>query len=414
MFRRVKRVGFEEDQLLSVYRDFGVVPKASRDDNFNKPSEDLSPYQLVESGDLVINKMKAWQGSVAISQYRGIVSPAYFVYTPFHDANPKFLHYLFRSPPYIAGYLSLSKGIRVNQWDLEPQVHSRIPVLLPPPLEQHSIASFLDQETSKVDALISEQQRLIELLKEKRQAVISHAVTKGLNSDVRMKPSGVEWLGEVPEHWGLKPLKYLLLKQGLIRGPFGGDLKKEVFKPSGFKVYEQKNAIYRDHYLGDSYISTEKYQQMVRFRVLPGDYIMSCSGTIGRAYQLPPNAPEGIINQALLLLRFSEAFNPSYPSWIFESDFFANQILDNSQGGAMKNLVGMDVFKSIMLPVPPLEEQRSITEYLVAKICEVEAMLVEADRLIGLLQERRTALISAAVTGKIDVRNYASTQKDAA
>lgn len=146
-FRRTKRIGHGAEELLSVYRDHGVIPKASRDDNFNNPSEDLNPYQLVEPGDLVINKMKAWQGSVAISGHRGIVSPAYFVYSALHSENARYLHYLMRSPQYTAGYLSLSKGIRVGQWDLQPEYHSRMPVVQPPLAEQVTIANFLDEET---------------------------------------------------------------------------------------------------------------------------------------------------------------------------------------------------------------------------------------------------------------------------
>jgi type I restriction enzyme S subunit len=207
MFRRVKRTGFGSEQLLSIYRDYGVIPKASRDDNFNKPSDDLDTYQLVRPGDLAINKMKAWQGSVAISEHSGIVSPAYFVYEALHDAVPRYLHYLLRSPSYVAGYLSLSKGIRPNQWDLEPQYHSRMRVLLPPIVEQHVIATFLDRDTAKIDALVDEQRRLIDLLKEKRQAVISRAVTKGLDPNATMNNSGVEWLGEVPKHWEVTTIR---------------------------------------------------------------------------------------------------------------------------------------------------------------------------------------------------------------
>ena len=124
LFTRVKRTGHSEKELLSVYRDYGVIPTSSRDDNNNNPSEDLSPYQLVKKNDLVMNKMKAWQGSIAVSEYEGIVSPAYFVYQPngnlFELAHPRYVHYLLRNPIYISQYLSRSKGIRVNQWDLDP------------------------------------------------------------------------------------------------------------------------------------------------------------------------------------------------------------------------------------------------------------------------------------------------------
>ena len=213
LFTRTKRTGFPSKELLSVYRDYGVIPKSSRDDNNNKPSDDLGQYQLVKINDLVMNKMKTWQGSIAISEFEGIVSPAYFVYQPmlslFKKAYPKYVHYLLRNPRYIAQYLRRSKGIRVNQWDLDPDEFQKIELLIPPKDEQQKIFDFLDHETSKIDHLIEKQQQLIELLKEKRQAVISHAVTKGLDPNVPMKDSGVEWLGEVPEHWGILPIKYL-------------------------------------------------------------------------------------------------------------------------------------------------------------------------------------------------------------
>ena len=192
MFRRTKRTGHPTAELLSVYREYGVVPKASRDDNFNKPSDDLSAYQLVRPRDLVTNKMKTWQGSIAVSLHEGIVSPAYHVYRPLHAHVDRFIHHLLRSPAYVAGYMQMSKGIRVNQWDLEPGVFSRMQVVLPPVPEQHAIADFLDRETAKIDGLVARKERLIELLQEKRTALITRAVTRGLDSSVPMKDSGVE------------------------------------------------------------------------------------------------------------------------------------------------------------------------------------------------------------------------------
>ncbi|XAO71338.1 MAG: restriction endonuclease subunit S [Acetobacteraceae bacterium] len=177
LFRRKKKTGYSEEQLLSVYRDFGVVLKESRGGNYNRPLDDLGSYQLVQANDLMINKMKAWQGFVAISGYRGIVSPAYFVFESKHKENSRFLHYLMRSVKYVAEYLSSSKGVRPNQWDLKPQYHSRMPILLPPRTEQTAIAAFLNRETGKIDALVAKQKKLSELLKERRSALIAAAVT---------------------------------------------------------------------------------------------------------------------------------------------------------------------------------------------------------------------------------------------
>lgn len=176
LFRREKQTGFPEEQLLSVYRDHGVVPTASRDDNHNKPSEDLSGYQLVTPGALVTNKMKAWQGSISISRHRGIVSPAYYVYRPLSDEHDQFLHYLLRSEPYIALYQRISKGVRVNQWDLEHEALRTIPVLLPDLPNQKRIADFLDRETARIDALIEKKQRLGGVIEQRRLAMITAAV----------------------------------------------------------------------------------------------------------------------------------------------------------------------------------------------------------------------------------------------
>ena len=173
LFRRRKQTGFIDEELLSVYRDHGIIPKASRDDNHNKASEDLSNYQLVTEGALVTNKMKAWQGSIGISRYRGIVSPAYYVYEPLSRENDQYLHYLLRSQPYTALYGRISKGIRVNQWDLEHEALRNIPIILPEVETQQAIANFLDRETARIDQLIEKKQRLVELLDERRKAFVS-------------------------------------------------------------------------------------------------------------------------------------------------------------------------------------------------------------------------------------------------
>lgn len=181
MYRPKKETGHPEMTLLSVYRDFGVIERRSRDDNKNRESEDLSGYQLVDSGDLVTNKMKTWQGSIAISGLRGIVSPAYYVYRKLHDENDSFLHHLFRSAPYITGYQSISKGIRVGQWDLEADKFRLFPVLIPPIEEQQSIATYIARAASRIDTLIEKTERSIELLREHLTALIVAAVTGKIN-----------------------------------------------------------------------------------------------------------------------------------------------------------------------------------------------------------------------------------------
>jgi type I restriction enzyme S subunit len=378
-FRRVKRVGFAEEELLSVYRDHGVVPKSSRDDNFNKPSEDLSAYQLVLPGDLVVNKMKAWQGSVAISGYRGIVSPAYFVYTPQHSERARFLHYLMRSPEYTAGYLSRSKGIRINQWDLEPDKHSRMPVLTPTLEEQMAIESFLDHETTKIEALIFEQRHLIDVLKEKRQVVISEAVSKGLNPDARMKSSGIEWLGDVPAHWEVIPLRYLCDIQT-------GSRDTEDAVPDGsYPFFVRSQTVER--------IDTTTYD--CEAILTAGD-----GAGVGKVFHYYKGRFD--FHQRVYMLNNFRQVEGRFLFHYVRQQFYKVAL----EGGAKSTVDSLrrPMFTSFAVCVPPPAEQEAIINVVECAVREHETLTTEAERAITLLQERRSALISAAVTGKIDVR----------
>lgn len=188
LYKKVKFTGFSEEELLSVYRDYGVIPKSSRDDNRNVESEDLSSYQLVDKEWLVTNKMKAWQGSIAVSKYRGIVSPAYYVYQPLHNENSLFIHNLMRCSLYIAIYKRISKGVRIGQWDLEHSALRTVPIALPPIEEQSDIINFINTEVSMIDKIITETGGMKSALKaidgtlqtyllEKKSALITAAVT---------------------------------------------------------------------------------------------------------------------------------------------------------------------------------------------------------------------------------------------
>jgi type I restriction enzyme S subunit len=398
LFRRTKRQGYEEEELLSVYRDHGVIPKSSRDDNFNKPSDDLSAYQLVEPGDLTVNKMKAWQGSVAISNYRGIVSPAYHVYSPLHSENSRFLHYLMRCDRYTAAYLSLSKGIRVNQWDLQPEYHSRMAILLPPMEEQATIATFLDHETTKIDALIAEQQHLIELLQEKRQAVISHAVTKGLNPDAPMKDSGVEWLGEVPAHWDVRKISQLFVGIGSGTTPRSDEIEYYEDGDIPWVVTGDLN----DELLEScsNFITRKAMQAHTTLRLYPkGSVAVAMYGaTIGKAALF---GLEATVNQACCVLPPSVKVNENLLLHFIISA--RNHLISLATGGGQPN-INQDIVRSLRIPIPEVDEQIEIVEHLSKILVELEGLLRLSDRQVRLLQERRSALISAAVTGQIDVR----------
>ncbi|HAV1907496.1 restriction endonuclease subunit S [Enterobacter hormaechei] len=408
LFSRIKRTGYTEKELLSVYRDYGVIPKSSRDDNNNKPSEDLSPYQLVEPNDLVMNKMKAWQGSIAISEYEGIVSPAYFVYKPnnilFELAHPRYVHYLLRNPIYVTQYLSRSKGIRVNQWDLDPDEFRNIELLLPDKTEQEKIYSFLDHETAKIDNLIEKQQQLIELLKEKRQAVISHAVTKGLNPDVPMKDSGVKWLGEVPAHWDSVRVKQV--SSFITSGPRGWS---DYITDDGDEIFLQSGDLNNElglHLDKAKRVSPPKNAEGIRTRLMNGDVVICITGAnTGRVAIVSKLSQKTYINQHLSLIRPEiPKINSSFLGYCLASSN-GHSYFEVAQYG-LKEGLNLSNIAEAPLALPPLHEQDAIVKYLKCVQNNYDYLSCLSANQVGLLQERRAALISAAVTGKIDVRDW--------
>lgn len=391
MYRQKKITGHPEETLLSVYRDYGVIEKSSRDDNKNRASEDLSGYQLVVDGDLVTNKMKTWQGSIAVSSLRGIVSPAYFVYTKLHDGNNTYLHHLLRSAPYVTGYQSISKGIRVGQWDLEADKFRLFPVLIPPRPEQDAIVDHLDRATTRIDALVAKKTRFIELLREKRQALITHAVTKGLDRGVAMKDSDTASELEVPDHWAVTNfwtvarqvsrsgnqdvgLMSVYLDRGVIPYSEGGGL---VHKPSE---------------------SLDAYQL-----VEPGNFVLNNQqawrGSVGVSKH------RGIVSPAYLIFELSKELDPDFANYQFREARFVEEMMLSSQGvGDIQRQVKWPLLRLAKVFLPPIEEQREIVAHLDRATTRIDTLISKTERSIELLREHRTALITAAVTGKIDLR----------
>jgi len=403
LFRRLKRMGHVKKELLSVYRDYGVIPKSSRDDNNNKPSEDLTPYQLVEPNDLVLNKMKAWQGSIAISAYEGIVSPAYFVYQPvsrfFEICHPRYVHHLLRNPAYISQYLRRSKGIRVSQWDLDPEEFQRIELLLPTIPEQTQIAAFLDHETAKIDRLIEKQQALISLLKEKRQAVISHAVTKGLNPHAPLKDSGIEWLGQVPAHWAAGALGYY----SRITTGATPDRTNTAYWNGDIPWVKTGEVHYDDILSAEEHVTPHAVKNTSVRLSPPGTVLMAMYGqgvTRGRVAIL---GIEATFNQACAAIDLQGDIWNRYLLFFFQAAYHA--IRDGGNETSQMNL-NADIVGKFKITIPPLNEQRAIVSHLEPILEKLASLTAEAETASILLQERRTALISAAVTGKIDVRAW--------
>ncbi|AZN69769.1 restriction endonuclease subunit S (plasmid) [Acinetobacter haemolyticus] len=406
LFKRIKRTNFPTERLLSVYRDYGVIPKDSRDDNHNRASEDLTPYQLVCANDLVINKMKAWQGSIAISELRGIVSPAYYIYQPKAKYHSKYIHFLIRSAYYIQSYKNYSKGIRVNQWDLESEAFTHIDLLLPSLDEQQKIVAFLDTETTRIDNLIAKQEKLIELLEEQRKSIISHAVTKGLNPNAPMKDGGVEWLGEVPEHWMTPSSKHLLeipitdgphetpnfvddgvpfiSAEAISKGKIDFDKKRGYITP-------ELNAIY-----------SKKYSPKIE-----DIYMVKSGATTGKVAMVETTEEFNIWSPLAVFRCNKNKVLPKFLLAVFNSSHFYDALVLNWSYGTQQN-IGMGVLSNIEIPCPPLKEQAEIIQHLDAQNTKFDKLISTQSQLIEKLKEYRSSIISHAVTGKIDVREFSA------
>ncbi len=213
-------------------------------------------------------------------------------------------------------------------------------------------------------------------------------------TDIQYKESEI---GVIPVDWEVKPLEELCRKKGLVRGPFGGALKKEFFVRDGIKVYEQQNAINRDFSLGDYFIDLKKFEELSRFEVKPNDFIVSCSGTIGRIFMIPINAPKGIINQALLKITIDESIvKKQFFLHYFEWDEFQLKIIDSTQGGAMKNLVGMAIFRDTKFAVPPKSEQTAIATAL----SDTDALIENLEKLIAKKRNIKQGVMQELLTGR--------------
>ncbi|ONH52772.1 type I restriction enzyme, S subunit [Pseudomonas cedrina] len=398
---RAERSADGLEELLSVSAYFGIKPRSeSRDEGDHlSRAESLEGYKVCHPGDLVINIMLAWNRGLGFSWQSGIVSPAYCVFHVTDGSSPKFLDYLVRSDECIRYFKTHSAGIMDSRLRLYPESFGRLFTAIPPTCEQTQIARFLDHETARIDALIEEQQRLIELLKEKRQAVISHTLTKGLDPTAPMKDSGVEWLGEVPAHWDVSRLKYHSTRIG------DGLHSTPEYDDAGDYFFINGNNLVGGAITISPTTRKVNRQEFLKHRVLldSSTILISINGTIGNL-ALYSGEPV-ILGKSAAYINCTESLSPRFCLYLFSSEqikrFFESQLT----GTTIYNL-SLRTIAEVPTPLPSIDEQNSIIEFLNRNVDGFDELIDNAMKLAQLLQERRSALISAAVTGKIDVRGW--------
>lgn len=404
LFQPVSDRGHGDARVLSVYRDFGVIPKDSRTDNFNRTPESLSHYQLVQRGDLVVNRMKAWQGSLGVSEHEGIVSPDYEVLRPTTGGNDgRFVHSLLRSRGLIDQYGLRSTGIRPSQWRLYWDEMKTIEVVLPSPAEQRAIADYLDRETSRIDTLIEEQQCLIEMLRERRLGVVRAGVT-GLLSGGRRGTSDT-WFGTLPDAWTSARVRYdFTVILGKMINASKVPLEETVDAPYLAAGSIQPEALVLD----DSKRMVFTRAELTTLDLREGDVVVVEGGAgYGRSHYLRRDLIGwGFQNHVARLRPSTGRVDGLFATYCLKACLASGYIEANNRTATLPSL-SRDVLGSIQIPVPPMAEQRRITRYLDEQTAKIDALIAETERFIELSRERRAALITAAVTGQIDLRKVA-------
>ena len=394
-----------ESNVLSL--SYGRIIRRDVEDNHGLLPESFNTYQIVDSGDIILRLTDLQNDKrslrVGMANEKGIITSAYLKLTAKVRFLDRYLYRLLHSYDTTKVFYGMGGGLRQS---MKFEEMRRLQMLCPSLDEQKQIADFLDHETAKIDALIEKQQRLIELLKEKRQAVISHAVTKGLNPNAPMKDSGVEWLGEVPAHW-------VVGKCGFHVSILPG----YAFQSSGFSDNDEDTKLLRGINVG---VNTLKWDEVVYWKRKPSDgldtYVMQ-EGDIVIGMDRPLIS-EGIrvakvketdlpclLLQRVASIKVNGHLDADYLLMLLSSDMFAAHFTPDTTGVSVPH-ISPDQIGNFVIPIPTVDEQKRIVFFVSNESRKLFELIIKAEEAISLMQERRTALISAAVTGKIDVRDW--------
>lgn len=391
---KIKNSGLIETNVLSL--SYGCIKEKNIEDNKGLLPESFETYQIIQPNDIIFrftdlqNDKRSLRS--AISKFHGIITSAYIGVRT--TANAEFYNYLFRAYDQQKVFYSMGDGMRQS---LKIDELNRMPIVFPSDVEQQQIVSFLDSETSRIDNLIAKQEKLIEKLEEHRKSVISHAVTKGLDPNVPMKDSGSEWLGEVPRHWILKPIKFLSkINQSTLAETTDENLDIQyvdigsVSATYGIEKIEQ-------------YVFSQAPSRARRI-VADKDIIVSTVRTYLKAITYIENPPKNLIVSTgfAVLTPIERVIKPQFAKYAFLAEQFIAEVISKSKGISYPAITASEL-AAIKIALPPLSEQVRIIENLDAKCQKINTLIVKQKNLIEKLKSYRTSIISHAVTGKIDV-----------
>lgn len=379
-------------EMLSVSGYRGIEIKHYEFEEQKRSEGDLADYRVVRKGQIVVNTMWLNYAGLGVSDYEGYVSPAYRAYNISAKLHKRYAHYLMRSHVYVDAYTGQMQGIRPNSLQIKNCDFNKFPILLPSLGEQDRIANFLDQKTAEIDEAIAKKQRLIELLKEQKAILINHAVTKGLNSDVPMRDSGVEWIGEVPAHWDGKRAKFLFTQSRLP--VLKDDDVVTAFRDGQVTLRKNRRTE------GFTVAILEQGYQGIRKGQLVLNSMDAFAGAIGVSDSDGKCSPEYVICDPI----DRNEVDPMYYALLLREmalSGYIEVICSAVRQRAMR--IRFNNLSPLLLPVPPLEEQLEIVKRVAEMKDEIEAVIGSITREVDAIKDYREILISEIVTGKIKI-----------
>ena len=399
LFRKMERPVRSQDEVVTCFRDGTVtLRKNRRIRGFTESLKEIG-YQGIRKGDLVIHQMDAFAGAVGVSDSDGKGTPVYSVCLPKRDLDTHYYAQLVREMSRSYFITSLAKGIRERSTDFRFDTFASLTLPVPLPEEQKAISRFMRNESAQINKFIRNKRRLIELLKEQKQNVINQAVTRGLDPKVKFKPSGVEWIGDIPEHWDARRLKTIakvVLGKMLKTSPSKDDQLKPYLRSANIQWFEAN--------LSDVASMWFSQSEMEQYRISKNDILVSEGGEVGRACIWQDELEECYIQNSVHKVTAGAEVLPLFLLYQFSA--FGSK-------GAFKAVVNRvsiahltrEKLVAVFFCKPPIEEQKTILAHIQAKTAEIDQAITRAEREIELMREYRTRLISDVVTGQVDVRN---------
>ena len=410
LFQQRNQVNAPELPILEVSLNTGVTVRDFKNSHRKQKMTDHSLYKIARQGDIAYNTMRMWQGAVGVAPVDGLISPAYVVAQPNSCSDSRFYAYLFRTKAYMNEVSKYSHGIVEDRNRLYWTEFKQMPSPQPPETEQTYIAEFLDHKTTQINEFIITKEQLIKLLQEQKNAIINKAVTEGIVPNVRLKPSGVDWLGDIPEHWEVKKIKYLA-----------------QINPSKSKNIPQRNSRKLVTFLPMESVSVEgeisnQYNQPIAELWNGYTYFEKHDIVVAKITPCFENGKAALLDNLTSkfgfgttefhVLRAKKQIISRFLFFILKSETFMTTGEENMVGTAGQKRVPTAFVSNYPATYPDKEEQRDIINYIKNKTLIINLAITKANQEINLIKEYRESLIADAVTGKIDVRNWQGCQEE--